>query len=295
MHSLAPTIQFRFDDAEIFGQKIVDTPRYRRYRCLKRVVGEFQQSQKNNSYPELQIMKKLFPTVFAVFSALIVSTTSHAVVITNAATAVENNTGSSTNTPGWFDNTDYFVSYGAITAAQWQSPVGTAPGFRGAGMLQWNLTGIGIGDSIGAVNSATISIVPADGTVGSTFSIYRLQSAFAALDPWNSKPLLDTSTFVTYTASAYDTGADSVNVSSLLANNGGLQTFGVAVLSNGYAGFQFFSTSYGNTFPAFDNQNRFSADYSVVPEPSTYAIVLFAVGVLMIHRCRRMLAARIGG
>jgi hypothetical protein len=76
----------------------------------------------------------------------------------------------------------------------------------------------------------------------------------------------------------------TIDVSSLLANNGGLQTFGLAVLfDSGTGGDNFWSTSYNN-WPSFDSNNKLSASYSVIPEPSTYAMLLGGTGLLLMRR-----------
>jgi hypothetical protein len=80
----------------------------------------------------------------------------------------------------------------------------------------------------------------------------------------------------------------TIDVSSLLANNGGLQTFGVAVLfDSGTGGDNFWSTAY-NIWPAYTSQNKLSANYAVnaIPEPSTYAMLLGGTGLLLMRRRR---------
>ncbi len=234
-------------------------------------------------------MKTPITSLAIAFAAAAFSVTAQAVVITNATTSIEANLDvGSPNTSTWFFNTDYFASYGPLTASEWNTSTGS--NFRGGATLQWNLTGINPGDTIGAVSSASISLVSGNDAAGNTYKAYRLTGAISGSTTWNSKPLLDTSVFVPITLAAANTYY-SIDVSSLLALNGGLTTFGIAILVDNIADTgdkNFWSTSYGNQFPAYDNQNKLSADYSVVPEPSTGLLIGLGLTTVMVFRRRRL-------
>jgi hypothetical protein len=229
-------------------------------------------------------------TLLITLSALALSAKASAAVIVNAQTAIEANINvGSPNDSGWFFGENYFASYGPLTASDWNA--NTVVGFRGGATLQWDLTGFtNPGDTIGTVNSASFTIVSGGNSAGNSFKVYRLTGAIDGSTTWNNKPLLDASTSVDFTLGTYP-DTKTIDVSSLLANNGGLQTFGVAVLVNSIAGTgdqNFWSTAYGNQFPTYSSQNLLSANYAVnaIPEPSTYALVVGGIATLLLIRRR---------
>jgi hypothetical protein len=229
-------------------------------------------------------------TLLVTLSALALSAKASAAVIVNAQTSIEANINvGSPDSSAWFFGENFFASYGQVTASDWNTSA--AMGFRGAATLQWDLTGFtNPGDTIGTVNSASFYISPGQNATGNTYKVYRLTGAIDGSTTWNNKPLLDTSTSVDFTMGAYNT-FQTIDVSSLLANNGGLQTFGVAVLVNSIAGTgdqNFWSSAYGNTWPASGYQNLLSANYAVnaIPEPSTYALVVGGIATLILIRRR---------
>lgn len=180
-----------------------------------------------------------------------------------------------------------------MTAADWNAAAALGA-FASGAILQWNLTGLNPGDSMGAVGNATITLGNGVSSLGNTYTVYRLTGAITGSTTWNAKPSLDTSTFVSVTGGNYP-ALQTINVSSLLVNNGSLQTFGLAILVNsinsggGSTGdVNFLSTAFGNGFPYGGAQNNLSADYSVVPEPSTYAMLMVGIGLLLVIRRRRM-------
>ena len=190
-------------------------------------------------------------------------------VITNAGTSMEANlsagsSNGSPDSPAWWGGTNVFESYGPLTATEWNG--GDTPSWRAASILQWNLNGFtNVGDSIGTVNGATIQVMP-KGANGNVYRLYRVAVSIDESTTWNTKPQLDTSAYVSFTAGPDNTW-QSVDVSSLLANNGTLTTFGVAVLNEVYqessTGENFWSKSYGSSWPVLGNQNRLVAAYTV--------------------------------
>jgi hypothetical protein len=230
-------------------------------------------------------MKKTTKTttwLVAAFTAASLQITAQAATILSRATAIEANlSASAPDTSAWFGNTQVFESYGPITAAEWNN--GDTPGFRGASILQWSVDGLGApGDTMGTVDSASFTIM-GKSAGGNTYKVYRLTSAINGSTTWNTKPTLDLSSSVSFTM-AENYALQTIDVSSLLANNGGLQTFGLAVLfDSGTGGENFWSTSYNN-WPSFDSNNKLSASYSVIPEPSTYAMLLGGTGLLLMRR-----------
>ena len=222
----------------------------------------------------------------AALTAASLQITAQAVTILSRATAIEANLSSSApTTTAWYGSTGVFESYGPITAAEWNKNDGTSPGFRGSSILQWSVDGLGApGDTIGTVNSASFTIMGKDAG-GNTYKVYRLTGAINGSTTWNTKPTLDLSSSVSFTMAA-NYALQTIDVSSLLANNEGLQTFGLAVLlDSGTGGENFFSTSYNN-WPSYDSNNKLSASYSVIPEPSTYAMLLGGTGLLLMRRRR---------
>ena len=153
-----------------------------------------------------------------------------------------------------------FENYGQLTAAEWNG--GATPNWRAGSILQWNLVGFANpGDTIGTVNSASFTIMGKSAD-GNTYKVYRLKAPITGSATWNSKPQLDTSAFVSFTMAA-NYALQTIDVSSLLANNGGLQTFGLAVLfDSGSGGDNFWSTAYNN-WPAYTSQNKLSASYTI--------------------------------
>ena len=229
-------------------------------------------------------------TLLITLSALALSAKASAVVIVNAQTSIEANINvGSPDSSAWYFGENFFASYGSLTASNWNA--NTVVGSRGGATLQWDLTGFSNpGDTIGTVTSASFQLAPGQNAAGNTFKIYRLTGAIDENTTWNNKPLLDASTSVDFTMGAYNT-FQTIDVSSLLANNGGLQTFGVAVLVNSIAGTgdqNFWSTAYGNSWPAQGGQNLLNANYAVnaVPEPSTYALVVGGIATLLLIRRR---------
>jgi hypothetical protein len=231
-------------------------------------------------------------TLLITLSALALSAKASAAVIVNAQTAIEANINvGSPDSSAWFFGENFFASYGPLTASDWNA--NTVVSFRGGATLQWDLTGFtNPGDTIGAVNSASFQLAPGQNAAGNTFKVYRLTSAIDENTTWNNKPLLDASTSVDFTMGGYTT-LQTIDVSSLLANNGGLQTFGVAILVNTIAGgstgdFNFWSTAYGNAWPTYGSQNLLNANYAVnaIPEPSTYALVVGGIATLLLIRRR---------
>jgi hypothetical protein len=162
------------------------------------------------------------------------------------------------------------------------------PNWRAGSILQWNLNGFtNPSDTIGTVSSASFTIM-GKSAGGNTYKVYRLAGAIDGSTTWNTKPTLDLSSSVSITMAA-NYALQTIDVSSLLANNGGLQTFGLAVLfDSGAGGDNFWSTAYNN-WPAYTSQNKLSANYAVdaIPEPSTYAMLMGGVGSLLIFRRRR--------
>jgi hypothetical protein len=202
----------------------------------------------------------------AVITALALSATARAETITNAATSVEVNLDvGSPDSSAWWYGTNFFASYGPVTAADWNAS--DVIGFRGGATLQWNLTGFNSGDTMGTVNSASFTIVSAGDSAGNTYKVYRLTGAIDGSTTWNTKPQLDTTAFVSFTMGAYP-DAKTIDVSSLLALNGTSTTFGVAILVDSIAGgstgdSHFWSTAY-TAWPAYTSQNKLSADYTIV-------------------------------
>jgi hypothetical protein len=204
----------------------------------------------------------------AVITALALSATARAETITNAATSIEANLDvGSPDSSAWWYGTDFFASYGPVTAANWNAS--DVIGSRGGATLQWNLTGFNAGDTIGTVNSASFTIVSAGNSAGNTYKVYRLTGAIDGSTTWNTKPQLDTTAFVSFTMGAYP-DAKTIDVSSLLALNGTSTTFGVAILVDSIAiaggstgDSHFWSTAYTG-WPAYTSQNKFSADYTIV-------------------------------
>jgi hypothetical protein len=235
-------------------------------------------------------MKTPVKSLAIAFAAIAFSVTAQAAVITSATTSIEANLDvGSPNSSAWFFGTDYFASYGPLTAAEWNASTGSTS--RGGATLQWNLTGINPGDTMGTVGNASISLVSGNDAAGNTYKAYRLTGAITGNSTWNSKPLLDTSAVVPITLAAGNT-LYNIDVSSLLALNGGLTTFGIAILVDNIVDTgdkNFWSTAYGNTWPANNGQNKLSANYSVVPEPSTYAMLALAgaYGMATMYRRRR--------
>jgi hypothetical protein len=227
------------------------------------------------------------------FAAVAASATAQAVTITSATTAIEANLaagdvgGGDPNSSTWFYGTYWFESYGQITAADWNGGNSNF-NYRAGAILQWDLTGFTApGDTIGTVNSASFTIMGKN-SGGNTYKVYRLVAPITGATTWNTKPLLDTSTYVPFTMDA-NYSLQSISMSALLANNGGLTTFGVAVLVDTFSGGEnFWSTAYGSTWPALDAQNKLTADYTVIPEPSSFAVVFStAVGLMVMRRRRR--------
>ena len=190
--------------------------------------------------------------------------------ITSAATSIEANLSASTSGGGspdssaWWGGVNIFENYGPLTAAEWNG--GATPNWRAGSILQWNLVGFANpGDTIGTVNSASFTIMGKSAD-GNTYKVYRLKAPITGSTTWNSKPQLDTSAFVSFTMAA-NYALQTIDVSSLLANNGGLQTFGLAVLfDSGSGGDNFWSTAYdagGANFPTYQSQNKLSASYTI--------------------------------
>jgi hypothetical protein len=224
-------------------------------------------------------------TLLITLSALALSAKASAAVIANAQTAIEANlsAGQDPNSSAWWGGTDVFENYGPLAAAEWNS--GANPTWRAGSILQWNLAGFtNPSDTIGTVNSASFTIM-GKSAGGNTYKVYRLTDAISGSTTWNTKPLLDTTASVSFTMAA-NYATQTIDVSSLLGNNGGLTTFGLAVLfDSGVGGDNFWSTSYNN-WPSYDSNNRLSADYAVIPEPSTYALVVGGIATLILIRRR---------
>jgi hypothetical protein len=226
-------------------------------------------------------------TLLITLSALALSAKASAAVIVNAQTSIEANlsAGQQPNSSAWWGGTDIFENYGPLTAAEWNS--GATPVWRAGSILQWELTGFtNPGDTIGTVNSASFTIMGKDAG-GNTYKVYRLTDAIDENTTWNTKPVLDTTASVSFTMDA-NYNLQTIDVSSLLANNGGLQTFALAVLfDSGAGGDNFWSSTYGQ-WPAYTSVNKLSANYAVnaVPEPSTYALVVGGIATLLLIRRR---------
>jgi hypothetical protein len=190
--------------------------------------------------------------------------------ITSAATSIEANLAASTvdgdpNSSAWWYGTGWFECYGQLTAADWNGG-GSTFNYKAGAILQWNLNGFtNPGDTMGTVNSASFTIMGKN-SGGNTYKVYRLQAPITGATTWNSKPLLDTSAFVSFTM-APNYSLQTIDVSSLLANNGSLTTFGLAVLVDTFtAGDNFWSTAYdagGANFPTYQSQNKLSASYTI--------------------------------
>jgi hypothetical protein len=240
-------------------------------------------------------MKKTTRTttwLVAALTAASLQITAQAVTILSQTTSIEANLSASTSGGGspdssaWWGGTNVFENYGPLTAAEWNG--GATPNWRAGSILQWNLNGYtNPGDTIGTVTSASFTIMGKDAG-DNTYKVYRLTGAIDGSTTWNTKPTLDLSSSVSFTMAA-NYALQTIDVSSLLANNGGLQTFGLAVLfDSGAGGDNFWSTAYNN-WPAYTSQNKLSANYAVnaVPEPSTYAMLMGGIGSLLILRRRR--------
>jgi hypothetical protein len=231
-------------------------------------------------------------TLLITLSALALSAKASAAVIVNAQTAIEANLAAGNvdgdpNSSAWFYGTDWFESYGNLTAADWNGGSSNFS-YKAGSILQWDLTGFeNPGDTIGTVNSASFKIMGKN-SGGNSYKVYRLTDAIDGSTTWNTKPLLDTTASVSFTMAA-NYSLQTIDVSSLLANNGVLTTFGLAVLCDNYIGGEnFWSTAYGNQFPTYSSQNLLNANYAVnaIPEPSTYALVVGGIATLLLIRRR---------
>jgi hypothetical protein len=116
---------------------------------------------------------------------------------------------------------------------------------------------------MGTVNSASFTIMGKQAG-GNAYKVYRLKAPITGSTTWNTKPELDTSAFVSFTMAA-DYSLQTIDVSSLLARNGSLTTFGVAILvdSISEAGDSNFWSSAYNIYPAYTSQNKLSASYTI--------------------------------
>jgi hypothetical protein len=195
-------------------------------------------------------------------------TTAKIGTVSNASTSLEKNLaagaegGGDPTSSAWFYGTNWFESYGQLTVDDWNSGNSTF-NYKAGAIFQWNLNGLtNPGDTVGNVKSASFTIMGKD-SGGNTYKVYRLQAPITGTTSWNTKPQLDTSTFVTFTMDP-NYSLQTIDVSSLLSNNGSLTTFGIAVLVDTYNGGEnFWSTAYGNQFPAYANQNKLGASYTI--------------------------------
>jgi len=225
------------------------------------VEATVQSSNPSNS------MKNKIIILAAALAAVALPAFAQAVDITNATTAIEKNLAANSgsgdpNSSAWWYGTDDFECYGQLTADTWNGG-GEAGGSRAGAILQWNLAGLGNpGYGIGTVSNASFTIMGKN-SGGSTYKVYRLKAPITGATTWNTKPQLDTNAYVSFTMAA-NYALQTIDVSSLLANNGSLTNFGVAVLVDTYTGGEnFWSTAYGATWPALGAQNKLSASYTV--------------------------------
>jgi hypothetical protein len=145
-------------------------------------------------------------------------------------------------------------------------------------LTQWDLPDVG-GDSIASVNSATAMFVTSTGTYDGTYYFYRLTSAFNEQTlTWDNKPAIDTSVSVVWQPTSNPGNGTWVgfDVSSLLANNGDLQTFGIACIQVGGTAGGFFAMKEAGPAPVL------VANYEVVPEPAT--LLLLAAGGMLLRK-----------
>ncbi len=202
--------------------------------------------------------------------------------------------------------TSYEANPYSTTGASWyqadqknawmQSPV-TPANYSTSGnghlvyLLEWDLVAAGkpAGKNIDTVTSATVKLNH-NNQIGRSFTIYRLTGSLAGgNDTWNDKPAIDDSTSVSYTtAHAYGSNGlfDTVDLSALLANNGTMDTFGIALLPNVDMGLSnIFQTKEFTGWPSPAGDGKLSAAFTV-PEPASIVLLCLG-GVACLCRRRR--------
>ncbi|MBN1554811.1 MAG: hypothetical protein JXA11_08695 [Phycisphaerae bacterium] len=158
------------------------------------------------------------------------------------------------------------------------------------GFVQFDLAQ-GAGESIDSVTLANLSLTLS--TYGDksthTFNLRRMTEAIDESNPRTFQPgelpAYDTTTVVTFSVSSSTTPVYTpfdVDVSSLLADNGDRQTFGVLILrqttgSNAQA--------YSNNNAAAGYRPRLSAEYTTtIPEPGTLLVLCVGAGLVCPRR-----------
>lgn len=184
-----------------------------------------------------------------------------------------------------------YGSGGGATAYSYMFP-GDAAGYARASnnnewmhvtLTQWALPDVA-GQSIDSVASAAALFVASLGAYDGEYRFYRLTSAFNENTvTWDNKPAIDTSTYVSWDPTSAPANGDWVgfDVSSLLANNGNLSTFGIACIQYGGTAGSGLCMKESGPVPVL------IANYTVVPEPATLALLMIG-GVWLRKRNAKM-------
>jgi uncharacterized protein (TIGR03382 family) len=155
-------------------------------------------------------------------------------------------------------------------------------------IIQFDL-GVPTGETIDTVTSAVLTLrtrsaYPAD----LQFTINRLTSSFDEdTVTFNNRPAADTSTAVVYDApdpsGVPDNTEVQIDVSSLLAQNGGLDTFGLAIeLTGGSSGKYVQLAELGDS----NGTPSLTAAFTTIPEPASLALAGLG-GLALLGRPRR--------
>ena len=139
--------------------------------------------------------------------------------------------------------------------------------------LQWDLDS---DKEIVSVDSATIRITVHNGMSGATLRFRRLLSPFdedTLTHTTAPSATTDGEVFFAMPASVSTGNRFDVDVSSLLAGNGDLSTFGVLVTHSGGTGVRIMYSKELSTWPGPNAGARLTATYTVIPEPASVALL----------------------